>query len=999
MTSIPISAGVTYQIAHAGFTGGTLHEEYTCFGRGVNLAARFMTASSRGEIWLDEPIARRMEDHFEIKYIGALTFKGFAQPQKVYALLDRREETKSIYQGRLAGRERDREQISAFIQPLFEGKQAGMLLVSGEPGIGKSRLEHESLEAFQGDAEKPLQVFLGQADEILRLSFNPLVYWLRKYFGISNSQTEAHNKRSFNQKMDALIAVTAHAEHLAVELDRTRSFLGALLGLAWSDSLYEQIDAQGRYNNTLIALTALLQAESLRAPVILFLEDIHWLDDDSTAFLTSLLRILASEPEARFPIGIIATSREQVLGEAWDSAVIQNLHLRGLDRGALSPLASGLLNGPAAERLLDLLAERAEGNPFYAEQYLRYMQDEGLIYQDKGEWMIQPGEIEALPVDVNVLLLTRLDHLSQQVKEAVQTAAVIGREFEVHLLAYMLHRQPDLVLPEITAAERAAVWYALSEIRYIFNHTLLREAAYQMQIVSRRKALHALAFEAYERLYAGDLSDHYGELAYHAEQAGLTESARHNLNLAGEAAKEAYQNTLAVDYYSHALALTPAGDVEARYKLLIDREWVYTLQGNKPGRQHDLAVLETLLASSQDSEKRANLLLRKATYAADTGEYKEASDIAAQAVHLAEEAGLRIEAAGAYRILAFSLRRQGKYDQAVIQAEKSVQSAREAGNLNNTEARMEESRGLNTLGLINLAQGNLDLAAQNFTLSLDIAQSLANLTVTTTAINNLGITYSNSGNFVEARRCFEQSLELAKKIGDRAGEGAALGNLGFVNSLLGSYQKARDYLEQQLRISRETRDPILAIAALLNLSSVAGYLGENERAEQYARQALEQAQKTGDRSGEGWAWTYLGHHLLAMQKDKEASSAYKQAAAIRNELGQTALASEPYAGLARAAQQQGDLEAALTYIQPILEHLEAGGNLDATDEPLRVFLIVSEVLKQAGDPRAAGMLETAYQKLQERTALINEAHDREAFLHTIAHHSEILSTWEQEHRG
>lgn len=410
------------------------------------------------------------------------------------------------------------------------------------------------------------------------------------------------------------------------------------------------------------------------------------------------------------------------------------------------------------------------------------------------------------------------------------------------------------------------------------------------------------------------------------------------------------------------------------------------------------AELETLLASSRDAAKKVNLFLRKAIYAADTGEYTEAVVIAEQAVRMAEEAGLRNEASNAYRSLALSLRRQGKFDQAVIQAEKSVMAAREAGTTDKAEASLEESRGLNTLGLIILEQGNLQLAAQYFTLSLYIAQSLGKLLVMSTALNNLGILYSNLGNFVEARSYLEQSLEIARKTGDRAGEGAALGNLGFIMSLLGSYQKARAYLEQELRIGREINDFILVINALLNLSSCAGYQGEDEFAEAYARQALEVAQKTGDRSGEGWAWTYLGHHLLAAQKYDAASAAYTQAVAIRQELGQPALAAEPYAGLARAAQRQGNLEAALTHIQPILDLLEAGGNLDTTDEPLRVFLIISEILQQAGDYRAAGMLETAYQKLQERTAIIKEEGDREAFLRTIAHHREILSAWEQAHR-
>ncbi|NJN84213.1 MAG: AAA family ATPase, partial [Caldilineaceae bacterium] len=227
-TSIPIDAGITYQIAYAGHSGSTLRDDYTAHGRGVNLAARFMAAASRGEIWVDETIARRAKAHFEIESLGERSFKGFAQPQKVFLLLERQEQADAFYAGGMVGRQDDLGALADFVAPLWQGLPAGRLLVSGDPGIGKSRLVHAFLAELNasGSSEgRRVTVVLGQTDEILREPLNPWRYWLRRYFGQSEHQSEARNKRNFNSALDLLLAESeALDENLCNDLDRTRSF-------------------------------------------------------------------------------------------------------------------------------------------------------------------------------------------------------------------------------------------------------------------------------------------------------------------------------------------------------------------------------------------------------------------------------------------------------------------------------------------------------------------------------------------------------------------------------------------------------------------------------------------------------------------------------------------------------------------------------------------------------------------------------------------------------
>ena len=180
-------------------------------------------------------------------------------------------------------------------------------MIWGEPGMGKSNLAYELISNLKNQADQRFQFIVGQSDEILRQPFNPFRYWLRRAFQVSDAQGESRNKRNFNHKIDELIAATA-SQPLADELDRTRSFLGALLDLYWADSLYEQVDAKGRYENTTLALIALLEAECSRQPVLFLLEDAHWLDEDTYAFLPRLLHAL-NNPERSLPFALLITAR------------------------------------------------------------------------------------------------------------------------------------------------------------------------------------------------------------------------------------------------------------------------------------------------------------------------------------------------------------------------------------------------------------------------------------------------------------------------------------------------------------------------------------------------------------------------------------------------------------------------------------------------------------------------------------------------------------------
>ncbi len=176
-------------------------------------------------------------------------------------------------------------------------------------------------------------------------------------------------------------------------------------------------------------------------------------------------------------------------------------------------------------------------------------------------------------------------------------AAVLGREFEVRILSQVLRAD---VLPDVKAAEQEQIWAALSELRYIFRHTLLRDAAYEMQLRTRLRELHRLAAAAYEQLHAADLTTYYPELAYHYGQAHLPEQERQYALKAAEQAAAQYANQEAIHYFSRVLELTPPDDGITIHTLLMQRVQLYDRVGDREGQWQDISHLLALTQSGTD---------------------------------------------------------------------------------------------------------------------------------------------------------------------------------------------------------------------------------------------------------------------------------------------------------------------------------------------------------------------------------------------------------------
>jgi ABC-type transport system substrate-binding protein/class 3 adenylate cyclase len=542
------------------------HERYNALGDTVNVAARLQELAGPGGIAVGAQTARQVEDTFELEPLGPVSLKGKQEPVEAFRVVEEKEERTVARQAPLVGREPELALLEDALAGLDEGKGA-IVVITGEPGIGKSRLKSEARERFL----RRVRFLEGHAVSYAKeIPYWPLRELLRDWLGLGGSDTEARVRLELRAGLAAA---------LPEEAEDVYPFLATVLGLPLERQLAERLHEVSRESvqqQTFDAVRRLACALARELPLCLVFEDLQWADEATLALLDDLLATTEEEP-----VALVLSYRTEHEHGGWDLAErarrryrhrFVEVELTSLPQNAALELATEAAGAALPETVAVLLAERSGGNPFFLEEALRDLLERGVLRRGNGRLELARGDEEVVvPTIVQEALQARLDRLEPSVKEIISVASVVGRSFGTPLLEQLVPSEE--LRPALSELQRLDL--VVEERRrptpeYRFRHGLVQEVAYGRLVEERRRELHRVVGDALENLHRDAPEEVYGLLARHFSEAEDPKRAVEYLLKAGDAARAVYAEDEAVSLYRRALAfMERAGDDDRARETLL----------------------------------------------------------------------------------------------------------------------------------------------------------------------------------------------------------------------------------------------------------------------------------------------------------------------------------------------------------------------------------------------------------------------------------------------
>ncbi len=713
-------------------------------GEPVTVAGRLADLAKPRQILLGEETQRAVQPYFLAPPLTTIRLPEPWQDLRVFSL----EGTRPLRTRLQATAEHGLTPYVGRIQELellyecLEQARAGhgqVVLLAGDAGIGKSRLLFEFRRSVTDAGAAWLEgrslSFGGQ------MSYLPIIDLIKRLFLIEDADEEL----VISAKVDA------HLDQWAVAGDWLRPLLRSLLSLPGVDPAFSGMDAQQRRVRTFEGLRKLLLRQAERQPLVLAIEDLHWLDKTSEEFLISL-----SESLAAAPVLMILSYRREHQDSFPAYPYMRRVLLNPLSRGEMLELASWVLAGAHLPgELEELISTKAEGNPFFVEEILRALVSAGKL-------RLQGNQCEAIgllqearvPDKIQDVIMSRIDRLEPSLRRTLQLASVIGREFGVRLLETIV--APDEPLADSLSRLRDLEFIdersVFPEHTFLFKHALTQEVAYQSLLLQHRKELHCLVAAATEELCAARLPEFYSLVAYHYERGEEWDRALDYLLRAAERSRVAAAYREEEPLLSRAMAIAERLHQGALLTELRGRRGSARLRiGLWAEAKPDLEMALAELPADQ-IERRAEWLHDLAGACFWDVDLPRVALCAKEGQSLAVRAGRDDLVAGMLGWLGAERQTEGDLGGAAALYEQAL----------------VKGRGFCVASLANYAmvlywQGRLHEAVTRARESAQMYRNLSDDFALSFAYPHLGLSLAASGRYREAIEIFHQAIHLAEK--------------------------------------------------------------------------------------------------------------------------------------------------------------------------------------------------------------------------------------------
>lgn len=807
------------------------------------------------------------------------------------------------FQAQLVGREGEMAELQELLHlaTLGEGQT---VLISGEAGIGKTRLVGELSKQAK---TKKIRTLIGRCLHKMRsYPYQPFVEAIQEYFQIKG--------------VDGVHRLEVFLDQRAPELKAQSSVLKIFLNLEGQ----EHAQVVNR-EELLQAINKLIERVAMERPLILFVDDLQWADEDTLSLFhytarwirrSKVLLVGTYRPE---DVSLPGEEETQLLPQARREmsreGLLQEIPLERLRGEHLAPMVDSLF--PKAEFGQDFyrtLFIETEGNPLFVLETLKLMKAEGIIFRDNGTYCLrQSPECLAIPSKVQDVIKRRLQRLDEQEREVLELASVEGEIFNSATIAECLNLNKVIILKMLQRLEREHHVIHTVERRYRFDHAKIRDLLYQDILPELRTEYHLIV--------GGHLRAHFAEdeqvipqIAHHLVEGGDFKGSLPFLIKAGERAKRVFANAEAIGHFTKALEILGQlswDDTQERTMSMASIQEglgdIYALTGR---HQEAVEAFTSALDLEGLPSERCSCLMRKTS---GVQERQGAFDEALSALQKAQECvePMVQEAPGRQEMGRIFIDRGAVHYKMgeVEKAEEEIQKG--LALLEGTEAFRHQAAGYHYLGVVSRSRGDYQRAVQMHQRSLELREKIGDRWGIALSYNNLGIAYKNQGKRDEATQMYQRCLEIFEQIGYKLGVAGLYNNLGSLAQDRGNYEKAREMFQRSLAIREEIGNRHGVAMSLTNLGLVHLESGDYAKACEHLQKSLELQQELGLGDFESITYSYLAQACAHLNDFDAARKMADEAVALAVGAGQRSnegLARRVWGEVRRqmAAQAEGD---------------------------------------------------------------------------------------------